>query len=128
VKRNIGRLEAQLLAYAQMRAWTTVRTGDLRTPMRLRADQERKLFSRLARAGMIARVWRGRGERLTGGWTISGGRSTRSCVRCFGPGSSTCSTWIAHSGLFAVWQKGSGSRLDGLRGRRAVGPRALRAT
>jgi predicted transcriptional regulator of viral defense system len=59
VKRSIGRLEAQLLAYAQMRAWTAVRTGDLRTPMRLSADQERKLFSRLARAGMIARVWRG---------------------------------------------------------------------
>jgi predicted transcriptional regulator of viral defense system len=59
VKRNIGRLEAQLLAYAQMHAWTTVRTGDLRKPMRLSADQERKLFSRLARAGMIARVWRG---------------------------------------------------------------------
>jgi len=59
VKRNIGRLEAQLLAYTQMRGWTTVRTGDLRTPMRLSADQERKLFSRLARAGMIARVWRG---------------------------------------------------------------------
>lgn len=59
MKRNIGRLEAQLLAYAQMRGWTTVRTGDLRKPMRLSADQERKLFSRLARAGMIARVWRG---------------------------------------------------------------------
>ena len=59
MKRNIGRLEAQLLAYTQMRGWTTVRTGDLRKPMRLSADQERKLFSRLARAGMIARVWRG---------------------------------------------------------------------
>jgi len=59
VKRRIGRLEAQLLAYAQMRGWTRVRTGDLRKPMRLSADQERKLFSRLARAGMIARVWRG---------------------------------------------------------------------
>jgi predicted transcriptional regulator of viral defense system len=59
VKRRIGRLEAQLLAYAQMRGWTSVRTGDLRAPMRITADQERKLFSRLARAGMIARVWRG---------------------------------------------------------------------
>ena len=36
-----------------------MRTGDFRKPMRLGADQERKLFSRLARAGMIARVWRG---------------------------------------------------------------------
>ena len=59
MKRNLGRLETQFLAYAQMRRWTTVRTGDLRKPMRLSADQERKLFSRLARAGMIARVWRG---------------------------------------------------------------------
>ncbi len=59
MKRSIGRLEAQLLAYAQMRGWTRVRTGDLRKPLRLSAVQERKLFSRLARAGMIARVWRG---------------------------------------------------------------------
>ena len=59
MKQNLGRLEAQFLAYAQMRRWTTVRTGDLRKPMRLSAEQERKLFSRLARAGMIARVWRG---------------------------------------------------------------------
>jgi len=59
VKRSIGRLEAQLLAYTQMRGWPTVRTGDLRKPLRLGAAQERKLFSRLARAGMIARVWRG---------------------------------------------------------------------
>lgn len=59
MNRGMGRLEAELLAYAQMRGWTTVRTGDLRKPMRLGADQERKLLSRLARAGMIARVWRG---------------------------------------------------------------------
>ena len=59
MKQNLGRLEAQLLAYAQMRRWTTVRTGDLRQPLCLSADQERKLFSRLARAKMIARVWRG---------------------------------------------------------------------
>jgi predicted transcriptional regulator of viral defense system len=58
-KQTLGRLEAQFLAYAQMRGWSTVRTGDLRTPMRLSAEQERKLFSRLARAGLIARVWRG---------------------------------------------------------------------
>jgi predicted transcriptional regulator of viral defense system len=59
MKRTLGGLEAQLLAYAQMRGWATVSTGDLRKPLRLSADQERKLFSRLARAGMIARVWRG---------------------------------------------------------------------
>lgn len=59
MNRGVGPLEAGLLAYAQMRGWTTMRTGDLRIPMRLSADQERKLMSRLARSGMIARVWRG---------------------------------------------------------------------
>jgi predicted transcriptional regulator of viral defense system len=59
VKRNLGRLEAQFLAYTQMRGWTTVRTGDIRKPMRLDVRQERRLLSRLARAGLIARVWRG---------------------------------------------------------------------
>ena len=49
MKRQIGGLEAQVLAYAQMRQWTTVRTGDLRKPLRLSAVQERKLLSRLAR-------------------------------------------------------------------------------
>ncbi len=59
MKKRLGQLEAQLLSYAQLRGWSTLRTGDLRQPMRLSADQERKLLSRLARAGMIARVWRG---------------------------------------------------------------------
>ena len=59
MKQNLGRLETQFLAYAQMRRWPTVRTGDLRKPLRLTVEQERKLLSRLARAGMIARVWRG---------------------------------------------------------------------
>ncbi len=59
MKQNLGRLEAQLLAYAQMRRWPSVRTGDLRKPLRLTVEQERKLLSRLSRAGMIARVWRG---------------------------------------------------------------------
>src|SRR3990172_204755 len=55
---HLTRLEAQFLAYTQRRAWATVRTGDLRTPMRLTAEQERKLLSRLAKSGMIARVCR----------------------------------------------------------------------
>jgi predicted transcriptional regulator of viral defense system len=42
-----------------MRALTTVRMGELRAPLKLTAIQERKLLSRLARAGLIARVWRG---------------------------------------------------------------------
>jgi predicted transcriptional regulator of viral defense system len=59
MKGQLGPLEAQFLAYAQMRRWTTVRVGDLRKPLRLSAEQERRLLSRLSRAGMIARVWRG---------------------------------------------------------------------
>ena len=59
MKCNIGRQEAQVLAYAQMRKLRVVRTGDLREPLKLTARQERKVLSRLSQAGMIARVWRG---------------------------------------------------------------------
>jgi len=53
-------MEAQFLAYAQMRKLRTVRLGDLaRTMLQLTADQERKLLSRLSRKRMIARVRRG---------------------------------------------------------------------
>ena len=59
MKKKLGQLETQFFAYVQMRQWRTVRTGALTGPLRLTALQERKLFSRLARAGMIARVRRG---------------------------------------------------------------------
>lgn len=59
MKRQIGRLEAQVLAYAQMRGLRTVDTGSLREPLALTATQERKVLSRLFKAKMIARVWRG---------------------------------------------------------------------
>lgn len=59
MKSKIGRQEAQVLAYAQMRKQQVVRTGDLRGPLHLSARQERKVLSRLSQAGMIARVWRG---------------------------------------------------------------------
>jgi predicted transcriptional regulator of viral defense system len=53
-------MEAQFLAYVQMRRLRTVRLGDLaRTMLQLTADQERKLLSRLSRKRMIARVRRG---------------------------------------------------------------------
>ena len=52
-------MEAQALAYSQMRKNQVVRTGELRGPLGLTAVQERKVLSRLSRAGMIARVWRG---------------------------------------------------------------------
>lgn len=60
MKERLGRLEARFFAYAQMRKLRTVSRGDLSGSMlRLTADQERKLLSRLARAQLIARVRRG---------------------------------------------------------------------
>jgi predicted transcriptional regulator of viral defense system len=51
-------LEMQFFAYVHMRGLRTVRRGDL-AALRMTADQERKLLSRLARASLIARVSRG---------------------------------------------------------------------
>jgi predicted transcriptional regulator of viral defense system len=48
-----------MLAYLQMRGKGTVRTGELAGPLGLTPEQERKLFSRLSRGGLIARVRRG---------------------------------------------------------------------
>ena len=60
MKELLGRLGAQFFAYAQMRKLRTVRRGDLSGSMLgLTPDQERKLLSRLSRAGLIARVRRG---------------------------------------------------------------------
>lgn len=60
MKRALGNLETQFFAYAQMRKLRVVRTGDLVSSLlRLTADQERKLLSRLSRGGLIARVRQG---------------------------------------------------------------------
>jgi len=59
VKTKLGLLETRFLAYAQMRRLQTVRPGQLTEPLRLSAQQERRLLSRLSQAGMIARVRRG---------------------------------------------------------------------
>ncbi len=56
MKTRLGRLEVLLLAYTQMRKLRSIRTGELRRPLRLSAAQERGLFSRMARGGLIARV------------------------------------------------------------------------
>ncbi len=48
-----------LFAYVQLRGLPTVRVGELCAPLRLSAIQERKLLNRLAKAGLIVRVWRG---------------------------------------------------------------------
>jgi predicted transcriptional regulator of viral defense system len=56
MKTRLGRQETQFLAYLQLRKRRTVRTGDLTGPLRLSRDQERELFRRLSRGGLIARV------------------------------------------------------------------------
>jgi len=45
-----------MLAYLQMRKRRTVRTGELTGPLQFTRDQERELFRRMARGGLIARV------------------------------------------------------------------------
>lgn len=74
MKRRLGNLERQLLAYAQLRKVRELRTGDLTRPLGITAKQERELYSRLARAGLIAQVRRGlylipRELPLGGAWT-----------------------------------------------------------
>ena len=59
MKRGLGAMELQLFAYVQMRQLRTLRAGDLTRPLRITPTQEAKLLSRLAKAGLIARVWRG---------------------------------------------------------------------
>ena len=59
MRKGLGQIEALFFAYIQLRRMTTVRTGDLTGPLRLSAIQERKLLSRLAKSGLIIRVWRG---------------------------------------------------------------------
>ncbi len=60
MKRKLGMLETQFFAYAQMRKLRTVRAGDLvGSVLKLAPEQERKLLSRLARGGLIARVRQG---------------------------------------------------------------------
>jgi predicted transcriptional regulator of viral defense system len=59
MKRGLGQIERLLFAYVQMRGLSAVRVGELGEALHLSAIQERKLLSRLAKAGLIVRVWRG---------------------------------------------------------------------
>jgi predicted transcriptional regulator of viral defense system len=59
VKRSLGKLETQFIAWVQMRKRTTVRGGDVVSALRITRKQEDELLSRLARTGLIARVKRG---------------------------------------------------------------------
>jgi predicted transcriptional regulator of viral defense system len=56
MKTRLGRQESTMLAYLQLRKQRTVRTGELVGPLRLTPTQERELFRRMLRGGMIARV------------------------------------------------------------------------
>jgi predicted transcriptional regulator of viral defense system len=55
----LGRIQAQFFAYVQMRRLRTVRSGELVHAWDITPQQERELFSRLARRSLIARVRRG---------------------------------------------------------------------
>jgi len=59
MKKGLGQLESRALAYTQMRGLDRLRQGDLVAALGLTPSQERELFSRLARARLIARVRRG---------------------------------------------------------------------
>ena len=59
MKRRLGHLETQVLAYTQMRQMRTIRTGELAEPLRLSLQQEQEVIARLARGGLLARVRRG---------------------------------------------------------------------
>lgn len=59
MKKRLGNLERQLFAYAHMRKTQTLRTGDLCAPLSISPKQERELYSRLSRSGLIAKVRNG---------------------------------------------------------------------
>ena len=56
---RLGQLGQQFFAYIQLRKLRTLATGDLTGPLSISPKQERELFSRLLRNGMIAQVRRG---------------------------------------------------------------------
>ncbi len=57
--KNLGKSEAALLAYAQMRGLSLLRSGALLGPLRITRKQEQDLLSRMVRRGLIAQVRRG---------------------------------------------------------------------
>jgi predicted transcriptional regulator of viral defense system len=56
MKMKLGKQEMQMVAYLQMCKRQTVKTGELTDPLHLSREQERELFRRMARGGLIARV------------------------------------------------------------------------
>jgi len=58
-KPQLGPLEVQFFAYAQMKKKLLVRVGELTNILDISVKQERELLSRMARAGLIIRLTRG---------------------------------------------------------------------
>jgi len=76
-KTKLGALEMQLLSYAQLRKKDILALGELGPVVGITKKQERELFSRLSRAGMIIRLNKGIylvPSRMPAGgrWTVSG--------------------------------------------------------
>jgi predicted transcriptional regulator of viral defense system len=76
-KTKLGSLEMQLLSYAQMRKKDILALGELAPVLGITQKQERELFSRLSRTGMIIRLTKGvylvPSQIPSGGrWTVSG--------------------------------------------------------
>jgi predicted transcriptional regulator of viral defense system len=59
MKRSLGPLEIQVLAYAQLRQLRTVRSGELVQSLRFSNRQEAEVLSQMSQGGLIARVRRG---------------------------------------------------------------------
>ena len=76
-KTKLGALEMQLLSYAQLRKKDILALGELGPVVGIKKKQERELFSRMSRAGMIIRLNKGVylvPSRMPAGgrWTVSG--------------------------------------------------------
>ena len=59
MSKGLSELDVRLFSYAQTREPGTVKTGDLVKALGITPERERKLLSRLAGRGLIARVRRG---------------------------------------------------------------------
>jgi len=85
MKQSLGNLERKLFAYAQLRGITRLYSGDLVKALGITVEQEKKLFTRLAAARMIARVRRGfylvpKKLPLGGIWTPSEGEALNALI------------------------------------------------
>ena len=86
MKQSLGNLERKLFAYAQLRGITRLYSGDLVKALGMTVEQEKKLFTRLAAARMIAQVRRGfylvpKKLPLGGIWTPSEGEALNALIQ-----------------------------------------------